>query len=65
MAAKKAKKAKKSATGKHAVHLSMSLKEIESLVDAARALGAPGFCVEKYCDDPKIRAAMKKRAKGD
>jgi hypothetical protein len=65
MAAKKAKKAKKSAKGKDVVHLSMSLTEIERLVDAARDLGAPGFCIEKYCDDPKIRAELKKRAKKD
>jgi len=65
MAAKKAKKAKKSAKQKDVVSLSMSLPELERIVDAARDLGAPGFCIEKYCDDPKVKAAMKKRAKKD
>jgi len=66
MAAKKAKKAskkaKKSAKGKSLVHLSMSLPELERIVDAARDLGAPGFCLEKFCDDPKLAAALMKRA---
>jgi hypothetical protein len=63
--AKKAKKASKSAKRKDVVSLSMKLPELERIVDAARDLGAPGFCVEKYCDDPTIKAAMEKRAKKD
>ncbi len=64
MAAKKAaKKAKKAAKTTKRVKLTMDRETLEKLVDATAALGAPGICVERYVDDPKVASEMKKRAK--
>jgi hypothetical protein len=62
-AAKKAKKAAKAPKAPQRVKLTMPRETVEALVDATAALGAPGICVEKFVDDPKVASEMKKRAK--
>lgn len=56
MAAKKAKKKKK-------VKLTMDLPTLERVIDAMNLLGAPGFCFERFVDDPAQARKLKKRGK--
>jgi hypothetical protein len=57
MAAKKAKKTSKR------VSLTVDLETLEKLIDALNIIGAPGFCFERFVDDPAQARALKKRVK--
>jgi hypothetical protein len=41
----------------------MDLEALEKVLDAIDLLGAPGFCFEKYADDPEVAARLTKRLK--
>jgi hypothetical protein len=54
-AKKKAKKTKKT------VSLTVDVETLQKVLDAIDILGAPGFCLEKFVDDPVVASRLKKR----
>jgi hypothetical protein len=45
------------------VALTVDLETLQKLIDAMAALGAPGFCFEKFVDDPTVARKLRARAK--